>query len=100
MPIKRLDKEQGPTAVWLVGLIEDYLTLNEMENDGHTFGWLVAKDRTMVQRLRDGGDITITRMDDIIAFMLRPETTYRAKTSEGLVWKTLKPLIFKPRSIP
>lgn len=101
MPIKNLDKPQGPTAQWLLGVIEEYLEYNDMENDGRTFGWLVSKDRTMVQRLRDGGDIGLTKMDDILAFMQRPQSVYRAKTSEGLVvWKPLKPLNIKPRSLP
>lgn len=101
MPIKNLDKPQSPIILWLLGLIEDYLTLNEMDNDGHTFGWLVAKDRTMVQRLRDGGDITVTKMDDVLAFMQCPANSYRTSASTGArTIKPLKPLTIKPRSIP
>lgn len=99
MPIKNPDKPQGPTTLWLVGLIEEYLTINDMDNDGYTFGWLAAKDQKLVERLRDGGDLTLTKMDELIAFMRNPHD-YRARTSGGLVWKSLKPLTIEPRSLP
>lgn len=100
MPAKREDSEQGPTVLWLLGLIEEYLTINDMDNDGNTFGWLVAKDRTLVQRLRDGGDISITRMDDVLSFMQRPIQSYRTSARTGSrTLKTLKPLTIEPRSI-
>jgi hypothetical protein len=101
MPIRKLDKPQGPTTVWLLGLIEEYLTINEMDNDGQTFGWLSTKDITMVQRLRDGGDITLTKMDEVLAFMQLPVNSYRTSARTGArEIKTLKPLTIKPRSIP
>lgn len=99
MPIQKADKKQGKTTLWLLEQIEEFLTINDMDNDGNTFGWLVSKDRTLVQRLRDGGDIAIGKMDDALAFMQRPDTVYRTTTVEGTVKKTLKPLTIKPRSI-
>lgn len=100
MPAKKENKPQGPTTLWLLELIEEYLTINDMDNDGNTFGWLVAQDRTLVQRLRDGGDISITRMDDVLAFMQRPIQSYRTSARLGTrTLKTLKPLTIQPRSI-
>lgn len=100
MPRQKADAKQGPTVLWLLEQIEEFLSVNDMENDGNTFGWLVSKDRTLVTRLRDGGDISITKMDDVIAFMRCPDRVYRTETREGLVVKkTLKPLTIKPRSL-
>lgn len=100
MPLKKLDKPQGATAVWLLEQIESYLELNAMDNDGETFGWLVAKDKTMVQRLRDGGDITTGKMDDALAFMRMPINSYRTSARTGArTIKTLKPLNIQPRSL-
>lgn len=100
MPRQKADAKQGPTTLWLLGLIEEFLTINDMENDGNSFGWLVSEDRTLVTRLRDGGDISITKMDDALAFMRSPVSVYRTKTSEGLViTKTLKPLTFKQKEL-
>lgn len=103
MPAKRPDTVQGPTAKWLLGLIEDFLTANEMDNDGCHFGWILCGDRTLVQRLRDGGDVSTTRLDEAIAFMRNPVNFYRRPTptaSKSLVIpKALKPLTIEPRSI-
>lgn len=87
---KNLTKTQGPTAVWLLSEIERFLTSNDMENDGYTFGWHVAKDRMLVTRLRDGGDVTLTRMDDILAFMQNPVCKR----------EILKPMKIKPKELP
>lgn len=98
MPTK-YERRQGATILWLLDLIEEFLTLNEMDNDGNSFGWLSSKDRTMVQRLRDGGDITTTRMDDVLAFIKCPGN-HRTATREGLVsMKALKPLIIEPKEL-
>lgn len=74
---RKLDRPQGQTAVWLLEQIENFIELNNLDNDGNSFGWYVAKDRAIVQRLRDGGDVTITRMDDILAFMQNPPVSDR-----------------------
>ena len=98
MPPKKIDARQGPSVTELRRLIEEFLTINDMDNDGIYFGWLVAGDRNLVQRLRDGGDLTTTKMDDIIAFMQNPDKESRTKTSQGLVIrKTLQPLTIKPK---
>lgn len=100
MPIQKADRKQGKTTLWLLTLIEEFLTINDMDNDGNTLGWLIAKDRTLVQRLRDGGDISITRMDDVLAFMQMPVNNYRTSSMRGNpTWKTLKPLTIEPRSL-
>lgn len=100
MPRQKADNKQGPTVLWLLAQIEEFLSVNDMDNDGNTFGWLVSKDRTLVTRLRDGGDISITKMDDVLAFMRCPDRVYRTTTSEGLVVnKTLKPLTIKPKEL-
>lgn len=104
MPAKTDDAKQGPTAKWLLELIEEFMTINGMDNDGNRFGWLFCGDRTLVQRLRDGGDITTTRMDDAIAFMRNPVNFYRRPTPTSSACKSqviptaLKPLTIKPRS--
>jgi len=92
------ERRQGPTAIMLLGLIEEFLTLNDMDNDGNYFGWLVCGDRTLVQRLREGGDVTTTKMDDIISFLYKPEKILRSATLKGPVTiRYFKPL--KPRSV-
>lgn len=100
MPIQKTDRKQGPTVLWLLEHIEEFLSVNDMENDGNTFGWLVTKDRTLVTRLRDGGDISVTRMDMVLAFMRCPDKVYRTEASDGsVVKKTLKPLTIKPKEL-
>lgn len=93
MPVK--SDAQGPTALQLLVDIEDFISVNDMDNDGNYFGWLAIKDRTVVQRLRDGGDVSTTKMDAIYDFMQNPADHYRAKASiRGLAKiKALKPFI-------
>ena len=98
MPIKNFNNPQCELTQWLLGLMEEYIDLNDLDNDGNTFGWLACKDATMVQRLRDGGDISIGKMCNALAFMQRPGE-YRAKNTDT-VYKPLKPLTLKPRSLP
>ena len=101
MPIKKTDRVQGTTILWLLDQIERFLELNELENDGNAFGWMLCKDRTLVQRLRDGGDINVTRMDEALAFMKNPDRSVRSSTREGLVMmKALKPLNIEPKELP
>lgn len=98
MPAKK--DEQGKTALWLMALIEDFLTINGMENDGNSFGWLALKDRTLVERMRGGGDLSTTKMDKVIAFLRNPDRTYKTVDSEGaVVMKTLRPLTFNPKEL-
>ena len=100
MPAKKIDAQQGPTAKWLLDQIEEFLTINEMENDGCTFGWLLCRDRTLVQRLRDGGDVTLTRMDGAVAFMRNPVSGYRTYAKHGQrTIKALRPLNIKPKEL-
>ena len=99
MPAK-YERRQGATTQWLLGLIEEFLTINNIENDGNYFGWALCKDRTLVQRLREEGDITITRMDDALAFMQNPVGYTRVMTSEGWVKVPLKPLTIKTKELP
>ena len=71
--------EQGPTAKRLLVDIENFMDLNDMDNDGNYFGWLAIKDRTMVQRLRDGGDVSTSKMDEIYSFIRNPADHYKAR---------------------
>lgn len=93
----KTERIQGPTAQWLLGLIDEFLTINDMENDGCAFGWYVSQDRSLVTRLRDGGDVTTTKMDDILAFMQNPVTVTRKGELKEL---DLKPLTIKPKELP
>lgn len=99
MPAKPFS--QGETAKQLLVDIEDFMTINDMDNDGNYFGWLAIKDRTMVQRLRDGGDVSTTKMDEIYTFMQNPVAHYRAKASiRGLERiKALKPFNQQPKEL-
>ena len=100
MPKVKDNAHQGPTVLWLLDLIEEFLTINEMDNDGERLGGIVFNDRTLVCRLRNGADLYVTRMDDLLAFMKNPDRSIRVETGEGTVLKPLKPLNIKPRSIP
>lgn len=85
------DRVQGQTAQWLLEVIEVFLTVNNLDNDGCSFGWVLSKDRTLVQRLRDGGDVTTSKMDEILAYMQDP----------GMVNKVpLKPITIQPKELP
>lgn len=91
------NRTQGPTAQWLLAQIERFLTINRMENDGNLFGWYVSQDRSLVTRLRDGGDVTTTRMDDILAFLQYPVT----KTRDGVLKELdLRPIKIRPKELP
>jgi hypothetical protein len=85
------------TVSWLLAEIENFLTINSMENDGCAFGWYIMRDRSLVSRLRDGGDVTTKKMDDILAFMLNPVTTTRSGEPKKL---NLKPLTITRRQLP
>lgn len=95
------DRVQGPTAQWLLEVIEEFLTVNELDNDGCLFGWVLSKDRTLVQRLRDGGDVTTSKMDEILAFVQNPVSFAQTGVRKGLVRNIpLKPIIVKPKELP
>lgn len=95
------DRVQGPTAQWLLEVIEEFLTLNELDNDGCLFGWVLSKDRTLVQRLRDGGDVTTSKMDEILAFVQNPVSFASTGVRKGLVRNIpLKPITIKPKELP
>jgi hypothetical protein len=95
------DRVQGPTAQWLLEIIEEFLTLNELDNDGCLFGWVLSKDRTLVQRLRDGGDVTTSKMDEILAFVQNPVSFASTGVRKGLVRNIpLKPITIKPKELP
>lgn len=81
------DRVQGPTAKWLLEVIEEFLTVNSLDNDGCSFGWMMSKDRTIVQRLRDGGDVTTSKMDEILAFIQCPPSS-------------LEPITIEPKELP
>ena len=93
----KTDRKTGPTVEWLLARIEEFLTLNAMDNDGCAFGWYVSQDRSLVTRLRDGGDVTTTKMDDILAFMQNPVTVTRNGELKPL---DLKPLTIEPKELP
>lgn len=95
------DRVQGPTAQWLLEIIEDFLTLNELDNDGCLFGWVLSKDRTLVQRLRDGGDVTTSKMDEILVFVQNPVSFAQTGVRKGRVRNIpLKPITIKPKELP
>ena len=92
---------QGPTAQWLLGLIEEYLTINDLDNDGCLFGWALSKDRSLVERLRDGGDVTTSKMDEILAFMQKSGNVTQTGVKNGAIRKiALKPLSIKTKELP
>lgn len=92
---------QGPTAVWLLSEIEMFLTLNNLDNDGCLFGWHLSKDRSLVQRLRDGGDVTTSKMDEILAFMQNPVKIIQTGSRRGKIEQIrLRPLIVQPKELP
>lgn len=78
----------GQTVEWLLEQIEEFLTINYMQNDGYMFGWHATKDGSLVTRLRDGGDVTTKKMDHLLAFMQNPDKA------------NLKPLTIKGRKLP
>ena len=59
-------KTDTPINTWLVDLIDEFLTINAMENDGCVFGWYIMRDRSLVTRLRDGGDVTTRKLETIL----------------------------------
>lgn len=90
------DRKQSELAAWLLARIEEFLDRSDMPADGCIFGWHVMKDRSLVTRLRDGGDITTSKLEAITAFMQNP-----ADFNETFARKyRLKPLNIKRRTFP
>lgn len=86
------DRQTGPTIEWLLSKIDAFMDINhDQAIDDVSFGWYADKDRTLVPRLRLGGDVTTSKMDKIITFMQNPVTSKRS----GL---TLKPITIKRRA--
>jgi|GEM_PF-5495553 len=81
-----------PLTDWLMDLIEQFLTINVMENDGCVFGWYIMRDRSLVTRLREGGDLTTRKLETILSFMQNP-IMYNGKKLD------LKPLNIKRREL-
>lgn len=90
-----------PLSEWLLEHIEEFLTLNDMDNDGCAFGWYVMADRNLVTRLRDGKDISVRIFEDVLAFMQKPVTVIPRGNRKGeLKPLDLKPITIKRRMIP
>ena len=95
------ERIQGPTTVWLLEQIEEFLTVNQMDNDGCLFGWVLSKDRSLVTRLRDGGDVTVSKMDEILAFLENPVRVVQTGARSGSITKLeLQPINIKRRELP
>ena len=95
------NRVQGPTCVWLLDQIERFFTINKLDNDGCLFGWHLCRDRSLVERLRDGGDVTTSKMDEILAFMQDPVRVIRTGSRGGDIRQfTLKPMKIKPKELP
>jgi hypothetical protein len=95
------NRVQGPTAIWLLEQIEEFLTINELDNDGCLFGWHLSKDRSLVERLRDGGDVTTSKMDEILAFLQGPVKVIKTGSRHGDIREIhLRPLKIKPKELP
>jgi hypothetical protein len=94
--------ENTPTLTdWLLEHIEEFLTINDMDNDGCAFGWYVMQDRNLVTRLRDGKDISLRIFEDVLAFMQKPVTVIPRGNRKGeLKPLNLKPLNIKRRTLP
>lgn len=56
------------TKSWLLATINDFLE-ECPEMSPETFGWKSVKDTTLVERLRNGGDVRTLKLDMIIAFI-------------------------------
>lgn len=86
------------TIEWLLGEIDRFLTINAMENDGCVFGWYVMRDRSLVSRLREGGDVTTRKLEAILEFMQNPVTKdHRSGKTKRL---DLQPLTITRRELP
>lgn len=99
MPARKQDN-QGPTAKWLIEQIDKFLTVNPvLENDGCVLGYHIGKDRSLIERLRNGGDVFTSRMDEIIAFLTRHDNVIVTRSEGGSEKNvTLTPITIPPRS--
>lgn len=62
------------TAEWLLHNIDRFLD-NNLHNgwmDEEAFGWAACKDSSLVERLRNGGDVRTEKMDLILSFVKNP----------------------------
>lgn len=91
--MEKTEQRENTTAEWLLGQIEAFLDLNDMDANGCNLGWYVMRDRSLVTRLRDGGDLTTRKMELVLAFIQNP-VDYRGKKL------TLTPLNVKRRELP
>ena len=94
---QRKERTTGPTVAWLLTQIDAFLDLNDMPGDGCLFGWYAMRDSSLVSRLREGKDVTTSKLDDILAFMQNPSTVTRSVEPKTL---NLKPLNIKRRTLP
>lgn len=98
---KFIVKRRKTIAEWLLEHIEEFLSINDMDNDGNSFGWYVMNDRNLVTRLRDGKDISLRIMEDILAFMQNPVTVIPRGSRKGETKPLdLKSINIKRRMIP
>lgn len=68
-PTKTPAKAQRSRDV-LLAMIEQHLaTYVNVTPEG--FGWAAIKDTRLVPRLRDGGDITTGKMDDVLLYLAK-----------------------------
>lgn len=62
--------------------IERFLKLNPHISE-ESFGWFSIKQSNLLDRLRNGGDLSTRNLDRVIAYMRAPVTTNRKELPHG-----------------
>ncbi len=66
-----VEKKFASTLEWLVDRINSFLKMNKGLTEA-SFGWAAIKDTGLVERLRNGGDVTTRKLDALVRFMSNP----------------------------
>ena len=64
-------KQYSSSIEWLLAQIDSYLSENQ-DVTPECFGWRAMRDTKLVDRLRNGGDITTRKMDKVIRYLANP----------------------------
>lgn len=86
-PTKTATGEQKFTSTleWLLAQIEAYLKKNPHLTPAG-FGWVAIRDTSVVERLRQGKDVTTRKFDALVRYMSNPNQ--KKEISDGKQSKT------------
>ncbi len=85
----KAEKKFASTLEWLIHQIDQYLKINPGVTEA-AFGWAAIKDTGLVERLREGGDVTTRKFDALVRYMSNPHSKENGNGNQSKAQKVGK----------